>query len=252
MRLPSLLAGLLAVSTVGMAAPPSDALASSPSIAWVHPEPAGGPHSAYTIAPPAIDARPAARRRAVTVSGMSFNVCGGVCHRGEVSRTAAFTARTALARKADVVLLQELCHSQFLRIRKLLAARGYSGRFAASAQSGACDDDDRQHGKGFGVAVLARGRTTSPVVRRLPTPAGFEPRLMLGATATIGGRPTFLAVVHLAPSPAAGLAAQLAWIADYLNPRAGRPVIVGGDFNALPHYGGFSRLYARAAGGSGR
>jgi endonuclease/exonuclease/phosphatase family metal-dependent hydrolase len=253
MRLPKgLLAGVLVLSTVGIGGPTSDALASTPSIARVEPGPAGGPHSAYTIAPPAIDARPANRRAAVTVSVMSFNVCGGVCHRGEVSRTAAFTARTAVARKADVVLLQELCHSQFLRIRKLLAARGYSGRFAASTQSGACDNDDRQHGKGFGVAVLIRGRTTSPVVRHLPTPAGFEPRLMLGATAAVGGRPTFVAVVHLAPSPAAGLAAQLASVADYLNPRAGRPVIVGGDFNALPHYGGLSRFYARAAGGSGR
>jgi endonuclease/exonuclease/phosphatase family metal-dependent hydrolase len=253
MRLPKgLLAGVLVLSAVGIAGPTPGARASTPSLARIDPGPAAGPHSAYTIAPPAIDARPATRRAAATVSVMSFNVCGGVCHRGEVSRTAAFTVRTAVARKADVVLLQELCHSQYIRIRKLLAARGYSGRFAASTQSGACDDDDRQHGKGFGVAVLVHGRATSPVVRHLPTPAGFEPRLMLGVTAAVGGRPTLVAVVHLAPSPAAGLGAQMGSVADYLNPRAGRPVIVGGDFNALPHYGGLSRLYGRAAGGTGR
>src|SRR5215212_836516 len=168
MRLPkALLTGLLVLSTIGIASPASDALTGGPA-AWADPGMIAGPQAAYPIAPPAIDARPAARRPVRDVSVMAFNVCGGVCRRGEVSRTAAFTARTAVARKADVVLLQELCFSQFLRIRKLLAARGYSGRFAASTQSGACDDDDRQHGKGFGVAVLVHGRATSPVVRHLP------------------------------------------------------------------------------------
>lgn len=102
------------------------------------------------------------------------------------------------------------------------------------------------------MAVLARGKTTGTVVRQLPTPVGFEPRLMLGTNATVGGRRSFVAVVHLAPSPEAGLAAQLRSVAGYLHPGADRPVIVGGDFNALPGYAGLSRFYTRAAGGSGR
>ncbi len=183
---------------------------------------------------------------------MSFNVCGGVCRGGEVHRTAAFTADTAVRRRASVVLLQELCYSQYVRVRGLLARHGYTGRFASSTAAGKCDDHDARHGKGFGVAVLVRGRAAGAVVRRLPTPPGVEGRVMLGTTATVGGRPTFVAVVHLSPSPQAGLARQLRSVAAYLTPRADRPVIVGGDFNALPDYAGMSRFYAAAAGGVGR
>jgi endonuclease/exonuclease/phosphatase (EEP) superfamily protein YafD len=68
----------------------------------------------------------------------------------------------------------------------------------------------------------------------------------------VGGRRTFVAVVHLSPSPQAGLARELRAVAAYLTPRAGRPVIVGGDFNALPGYAGMSRFYAPGAGGIGR
>ena len=39
---------------------------------------------------------------------------------------------------------------------------------------------------------------------------------------------------------------------DTSDPRSGRPVIVGGDFNSLPGYAGLSQFYARAVGGSGR
>ena len=74
---------------------------------------------------------------------------------------------------------------------------------------------------------------------------------MLGTTVTVGGRRTFVVVVHLSPSPRAGLPRQLRLIAEDLNPRRG-PVIVGGDFNALPGYPGLSRFYGGAAGGAGR
>jgi endonuclease/exonuclease/phosphatase family metal-dependent hydrolase len=183
---------------------------------------------------------------------MSFNVCGGVCRGGEVDRTAAFAAGTAVRRRASVVLLQEICYSQYVRIRTLLGRQGWTGRFAAGTSAGMCDDHDGQHGKGFGVAVLVRGRASGTVVKRLPVPDGTEGRVMLGTTATVGGRRTFVAVVHLSPSPRAGLAGQLRTVAGYLTPRADRPVIVGGDFNALPTYEGLSRFYAPAAGGTGR
>ena len=194
----------------------------------------------------------APRKAGATVTVMSFNVCGGVCRRGEVDRTASFAARTALRRKADVVLLQELCYSQFRKVRSLLAAEGFSARFAAQTHSPACARDDRRHGTGFGVAVLVRGRATGTVVRHLPTRAGFEPRLMLGTTATVGGRRTFVAVVHLSPTRRAGLDRELTVLAGELNRRTRGPVIVGGDFNAMPDHAQMGRFYSAAAKGRGR
>lgn len=220
-----------------------------------------GLFTATTAVPAAAEVRPAAvtksaesalRRPAVRVKVMSFNVCGGVCRGGEVNRTSAYTARTALRHKASVVLLQELCYSQFLRIRKLLAPSGYTSRFAQTTKAGACNNHDRKHGKGFGVAILIRGKTSGNVVKRLPTAAGAEGRLLLGTSATIGGQRTFVAVVHTSPAPQAFLASQLRTIADVLNPRARHAVIVGGDFNAVPTYAGMSRFYSPAAGGFGR
>jgi endonuclease/exonuclease/phosphatase family metal-dependent hydrolase len=202
---------------------------------------AGGPA-------PAAHAQTAAAR--VTV--MSFNVCGGVCRGGEVTRTAAYTVRTALRHKASVVLLQELCYSQFLPIRARLGRAGYIARFAVTTSAGACDNHDRKHGKGFGVAVLVRGKTSGTVVRRLPTPRGAEGRVLLGTNATLGGRRTFVAVVHLTPSPQTVLSRQLHTVAALLDSRARHPAIVGGDFNAKPSYAGLNRLYGRSAGGFGR
>jgi len=217
--------------------------------------PAGDARPAMTgYAPTAgtLSAVSVSHRAAARVSVMSFNVCGGVCRGGEVTRTAAYTARTALQHKASVVLLQELCYSQFIRIRTLLGSAGYTARFAAGTAAGACDNHDRKHGKGFGVAILVRGKSAGNLVKRLPTTPGTEGRVLLGTNATLGGRRTFVAVVHLSPSPQAGLARQLRTVADYLNPRTTHPVIVGGDFNAVPAYAGMSRFYSRSAGGIGR
>jgi endonuclease/exonuclease/phosphatase family metal-dependent hydrolase len=206
----------------------------------------------YAETPATTSAESVSLRPAVRVTVMSFNVCGGVCRGGEVTQTAAYTARTALRYKASVVLLQELCFSQFVRVRTLLSSAGYTSRFAPGINAGACDDHDRKHGKGFGVAILVRGKASGTVVKRLPTTPDTEGRVMLGTNATIGGQRTFVAVVHLSPSERAGLSRQLQTVAAYLNPRARHPVIVGGDFNAVPTYAGMSRFYGRAAGGSGR
>jgi endonuclease/exonuclease/phosphatase family metal-dependent hydrolase len=191
-----------------------------------------------------------AKRPAATVSVMSFNMCGGACHRGEVTATGGYTAGAALSRGAQVVLLQEVCYSQFLKVSSVLKPHGYTALFARTTTSGVCDDHDRKHGTGFGVALLVRGRATGHVVRYLPS-AVAEHRVLLGATATLGGRSTFVAVVHLAPSAAAGLDLDLAAVAAYLDPMGRRPVIVGGDFNALPDNPGLDGLYSRRVGGWG-
>jgi endonuclease/exonuclease/phosphatase family metal-dependent hydrolase len=176
---------------------------------------------------------------------MSFNVCGGVCRRGEVTRTAQFVARMATRRGAGVVLLQELCYSQYREVRDLLARRGFSGRFAPQTHSMACANDDASHGTAFGVAVLVRGRISRSVVEHLPTTPGVEHRVLLGVTAWIAGRPTFVAGVHLSPSPRDGLQQQLRTVEQFVAPRAAGAAIVGGDFNTLPGNPALEPMFAR-------
>ena len=247
----AVLAGLLALTGVVVGAHADHARAGTrPDRA--EPMPSKGEDLAYEIGRGVRTADRALRHPAPSVSIMSFNVCGGVCHHGEVERTAGYTARTAVARNASVVLLQELCYGQFVRVRSLLAAKGYSGTFAAASRSAGCAVDDPQQRTGFGVAVLVRGAMHARVVKPLPTPTGIERRLLLGVTADVAGRSTFVAVVHLSPSPAAGLQRQLSALAKYMNPKASRPSIVGGDFNSLPNNPGLGGFYSATAGGTGK
>jgi endonuclease/exonuclease/phosphatase family metal-dependent hydrolase len=176
---------------------------------------------------------------------MSFNVCGGVCRHGEVATTARFVATMATRRGVGVVLLQELCYSQFRRVRTLLARHGFSGRFAAQTNSPACANDDARHGTGFGVAILVRGHISRSVVDPLPTSPGVEHRVLLGVTATIDGRPTFVAGVHLSPSPRDGLRRQLHTVERLVAPRSAGPAIIGGDFNTLPGDPALEPMFAR-------
>lgn len=176
---------------------------------------------------------------------MSFNVCGGVCRRGEVATTARFIAGVATRRGAGVVLLQELCYSQYLRVRALLGRQGFRGRFGAQTDSPACADDDPVHGTGFGVAVLVRGRILRSVLDPLPTSRGVEHRVLLGVTATVAGRPTFVAAVHLSPSAREGRREQLRAVERFVAPHAATPAVIGGDFNTLPRDPALGPMFSR-------
>jgi endonuclease/exonuclease/phosphatase family metal-dependent hydrolase len=143
------------------------------------------------------------------------------------------------------VLLQELCYSQYRRVHALLARRGFSGRFAAQTHSPACANDDAEHGTGFGVAVLVRGRISRSVVDHLPTTPGAERRVLLGVTASIDGRSAFVAGVHLSPAPRDGRRQQLRAVEEFVRPRADGVAIVGGDFNTLPDDPGLRPMFAR-------
>jgi endonuclease/exonuclease/phosphatase family metal-dependent hydrolase len=167
---------------------------------------------------------------------LTFNVCGNVCRHGEVTRTAGNVAYQVRARHAAVTMLQELCYSQFLGVRSRLARYGYTAVFAPAATGGRCDDHDRRHGRGFGVAIVAKGKLTGTVVRRLPSPYGVRPegRVVLGATVRLGGRNVFVATTHTAPG-GPNLAVQMGAIRRWLTPIANtRPVLFGGDLNSLP------------------
>jgi endonuclease/exonuclease/phosphatase family metal-dependent hydrolase len=181
-------------------------------------------------------AGPPARAAAAPVRIMTFNICGNVCRHGEVARTAGNIAYQIVARRATVTMLQEVCYAQFLGVRARLARRGYTAVFGAAGTGGRCDDFDRAHGRAFGVAIVARGTLTRAVVRALPSPSTLRPerRVLLGATLRVAGRSVFVATTHTAPG-GPNLAVQLAALEAYLTPIAAvRPVIFGGDLNALP------------------
>jgi endonuclease/exonuclease/phosphatase family metal-dependent hydrolase len=194
-----------------------------------------------TTAMPAAHAAPAEAFAPRRVSVISFNACGGVCRHGEVEVTARHIAD--LGEHADVILLQELCASQYDRIRDLLPA--FHSRYAAATRSRAC-------GTAFGVAVFVRAPVVESSVLPLPTRPGYERRNLLAVTATVGGQRTLIATVHLSPSPAAGLNDQLEAVARYLEAQPGGPMIVGGDFNSLPEKPELRRFYDASVGGTGR
>nr|BFE68469.1 hypothetical protein GCM10020092_017700 [Actinoplanes digitatis] len=157
-----------------------------------------------------------------TVEVFTFNVCGNLC-----SSTVRWPSRRSTSpsqirrRETSVAMLQELCYSQYLGIRWLLVKRGYSAVFARATTGGQCDNDDRRHGRGFGVAIVARGTLYGKVVRRLPSPhpGRQEPRVALGARLRVAGRPILVVTTHTAPS-GPNLALQLATVQRWLEPIA--------------------------------
>jgi endonuclease/exonuclease/phosphatase family metal-dependent hydrolase len=186
------------------------------------------------------------RAAAAPVRVMTFNICGNVCRHGEVTATAGNIAYQIRARHVDVAMLQEVCYSQFLGIRARLARYGFTAVFGRADRGGRCDDSDRRHGTGFGVALLARGTMTRALVRPLPgPPAGrAERRVLLAATVRTGGRSLSAVTTHTAPGGPA-LALQLAAVRRFIAPIAAtRPVLFGGDLNSLPVSGDLDGFYA--------
>ncbi len=183
--------------------------------------------------------------RAASVKVLSFNICGNVCRQGEVARTAGNIAYQIRAAGADVALLQEVCYSQFLGVQARLAARGYTAVFGRGGSGRHCDDADAGHGAGFGIAIVARGPLTSPIVTALPSPYGVnqERRVLLTAQLALPGRRLVVATAHTAPG-GPNLVVQLSALQRMLTPvAAAHPLIFGGDLNSLPDNPGLNGLY---------
>jgi len=179
-----------------------------------------------------------------SVKVVTFNLCGNVCRYGEVAATSGNIAYKVRKVGASVVMLQELCYTQFLGIRGRLERYGYTGEFAAASNGGHCDDDDHKHGKAFGIALLAHGLMTNRVMFRLPNPAPVNPegRVMLAATVRLRGRVIFAATTHTALG--ANLPAQLEALRHWMVPLAGHaPLVFGGDLNIPPQNAGLDPFY---------
>lgn len=179
------------------------------------------------------------------VEVVTFNLCGNVCRHGEVAATSGNIAYRIRKVGASVVMLQELCYTQFLGVRGRLARYGYTAEFAAASSGGHCDDDDHKHGKAFGIALIAHGVMTGKVVYRLPNPSatGSENRVVLAATVRLPGRVIFAATTHTALG--VNLPVQLGAIRRWLVPLAGKqPLVFGGDLNSEPRSPDLDDFYA--------
>jgi endonuclease/exonuclease/phosphatase family metal-dependent hydrolase len=177
---------------------------------------------------------------------MTFNACGNVCRHGEVDLTTSNIAYQIRARRVGVAMLQELCYSQFLGVRDRLARYGYTAIFATGTKGGHCADYDRQHGRAFGVALIAHGKLSGGVAHRLvsSSPVRPETRMVLAATVRLSGRTVFAATTHTAPS-GPNLAGQMNAIDRWLTPAAAsRPVLFGGDLNSVPGDSDLDGFYA--------
>ncbi|HEY0536438.1 MAG TPA: endonuclease/exonuclease/phosphatase family protein, partial [Actinoplanes sp.] len=177
---------------------------------------------------------------------MTFNACGNVCRHGEVDLTASNIAYQVRARNVSVAMLQELCYSQFLGVRSRLARYGYQAIFATGAKGSHCADQDRAHGRAFGIALLAKGRLSGEVAHQLigTSPVNSEQRMVLAANVRLSGRSLFAVTTHTSPS-GPNLSAQMSAIGHWLTPLAEtRPVLFGGDLNSQPSDDDLDPFYA--------
>lgn len=184
---------------------------------------------------------------------MTYNACGNVCRHGEVDLTASNIAYQIRGRNVSVAMLQELCYSQFLGVRDRLARYGYQAIFATATKGSHCADDDRDHGRAFGIALLARGTLSGAVAHQLigTSPVRPEKRMVLGADVHLNGRTLFAVTTHTSPS-GPNLSAQMAAIDRWLAPIAEtRPVLFGGDLNSQPDNPDLNPFYAAFAEANG-
>ncbi|URM97580.1 endonuclease/exonuclease/phosphatase family protein [Actinomadura madurae] len=196
----------------------------------------GGPAHADGAAP-----RPAA----VTITAMSWNVCGGPgCPSGAAPAGAAkdivqrMRATEVGGRKVrtNAVLLQEVCEGQLRTVKKAMS--GWSWAFAPSPGGGTCAD-----GQGdAGLAIGTDAELTEHGQTKLPAPAGHSRIALCGE---VPSWKTRVCVTQLGTSEDAQWrrkeAGTLATLAG-----KGR-VLIGGDFADAPDSPALDPLYAAYA-----
>jgi endonuclease/exonuclease/phosphatase family metal-dependent hydrolase len=191
---------------------------------------------------------PASAQLPTPQSFLQFNMCGHACHQGTVVVDEIVRAVTTHQPEPSVVMLEEVCRSQYIRLDTTLVA--YAGHFETT-QRDRCDD-----GTDYGIAVLVRTHQMSLIGGwELPNPASGEVRHLacVRTTAFSLGRPLAACVTHIDSTPG-NVGPQIAFVAAKVATlRLGHRVILGGDFNAVPQDPRLRVLYgvSTEAGGDG-
>ncbi|MET8147664.1 FG-GAP-like repeat-containing protein [Actinoplanes sp. NPDC049668] len=211
---------------------------------------------------------PAQAATSVPFRVLTFNVCGnnapgdyngsqGCMYRTQnLADSKAWVARlkTQILTEGgtttpDIMMFQEMCAGQRDLIRAQLS--GYQVAWVSFRKEGyACHHwDNTNQDKSFGTAIFYKGAAATPLTKVLratnyPT---VDKRALLCVPAPVGGRQALVCNVHndasLADEGAHETVAQIQGWA------AGRPVILGGDFNADPFDPQLNAYYGIGGGG---
>ncbi|WP_316814373.1 endonuclease/exonuclease/phosphatase family protein [Pedobacter heparinus] len=203
--------------------------------------------------------------QALRLKVLHYNICGNVCWestdapsggvdtRGSVSRMA--TILTAIDNNTPhLITFNEICYSQYRNIRADLIARGYGSTYSSSMTGGQCDDYDSSWGTGFGDAIFYKGTVPSVQQKYLLPPSPSDVALgrnlqLLCVDVTFDGRQVKLCTTHVT-TDAAYRPAQIQDIADRAATwiAAGIPVVITGDFNAIPTDPVMDKMYSHSGG----
>ncbi|MFE3558537.1 endonuclease/exonuclease/phosphatase family protein [Streptomyces sp. NPDC059193] len=197
---------------------------------------------------------------------ITYNICGAASHCGVYGgSTAAWRDKMIAAIDgwdADLIMLQEVCYSQWQILRDALQNRSdgpkYDSIWGAALPSGhpntgRCDDRWGGSDTRFGLATFAKGspgtiNNADRFVKELTKGTG-EQRILLCGRTTVTGRAVRACNTHIDPGPA-NRNQQVIEVAEKAEEyaRAGDPVVLAGDFNMLPHDPGMAPLYNHNGG----
>ncbi len=192
---------------------------------------------------------------------MHLNICGNKCWEASDADGGGVDSRGSTSRMTKVlsaidsydphiVTFNEICYSQYRTIRSSLLTRGYGATYASTTTGASCDNYDSSWGQGFGNAIFFKG--TSPASSTkfvLPNDASAEPRHLLYTDVPLDGKTIRVATTHLTTN-ATWRKKQIEFIRDKaaLWISQNRPVIITGDFNAVPTDANMGLMYSHSGG----
>ncbi|MCG7203056.1 endonuclease/exonuclease/phosphatase family protein [Streptomyces arenae] len=186
-----------------------------------------------------------------------WNIAGNALHHGAADDGLAEAAVDSIRnREADFVSLNEVCRTQFDRMKKLLVERGWPegpGTFARFATTRAASPGLCGGTGDYGIALFSRAPLGATREYALPSDGTAEHRRLLCAAPRDEPRLKFC-TVHITTSNAVRsgvpdnvrqLRAVLAVLDGF--DAAGQAYIIAGDFNAQPDYARLNPFYAPSA-----
>lgn len=195
---------------------------------------------------------------------MLLNVGGNQCwaadalYQGSPESRGGLTKMSRIVSAADtyqphIIAFNEICYTQYKKIKVDLVARGYRWAYSTTTTGNACANFDASS-TNLGQAMFIKHSTSTPTalvstIHPLPQGTGLEPREMICTDVTIDGKLVKVCVVHITHH-AAYRPQQIATVANlaagWIN--SGQRVIIAGDFNAEPQDAEMTPMYSHSGG----
>jgi len=182
---------------------------------------------------------------------LQFNMCGHACRDASSDKVGGVVDSLADFHPA-AASLNEVCRSQLTAIAAGTAKRGW----AMHARFIVTQPDECTGGADYGNAVLTRSPVidTDTLTYAAQDPGNPEHRELLCVTAELGNRPTHICTTHIVDSfddPVGDVRRTQIALAAHRAESYGGPVVLMGDFNALPPDSAMSVLYTKQHGDGG-